>query len=58
MVEDWRQGQGGRMPGRWGLQAKMTASYVLVTAAAVVLVEAAIFGLQQRLVPLDEALDE
>jgi signal transduction histidine kinase len=27
------------MPGRWGLQAKMTASYVLVTAAAVVLVE-------------------
>src|SRR6266487_4391784 len=28
-----------RMPGRWGLQAKMTASYVLVTAAAVVLVE-------------------
>jgi hypothetical protein len=27
------------MRGRWGLQAKMTASYVLVTAAAVVLVE-------------------
>jgi two-component system, NarL family, sensor histidine kinase LiaS len=27
------------MPRRWGLQAKMTASYVLVTAAAVVLVE-------------------
>jgi signal transduction histidine kinase len=28
------------MRGRWGLQAKMTASYVLVTAAVVVLVEA------------------
>ena len=28
-----------RMRRRWGLQAKMTASYVLVTAAAVVLVE-------------------
>jgi signal transduction histidine kinase len=28
-----------RMRGRWGLQAKMTASYVLVTAAVVVLVE-------------------
>jgi signal transduction histidine kinase len=28
-----------RMWGRWGLQAKMTASYVLVTAAVVVLVE-------------------
>jgi signal transduction histidine kinase len=27
------------MRGRWGLQAKMTASYVLVTAAVVVLVE-------------------
>ena len=27
------------MWGRWGLQAKMTASYVLVTAAVVVLVE-------------------
>ena len=29
---------------RWGLQAKMTASYVLVTAAAVVLVEAVVLG--------------
>jgi signal transduction histidine kinase len=29
-----------RMRGRWGLQAKMTGSYVLVTAAVVVLVEA------------------
>jgi signal transduction histidine kinase len=38
MVED-EQGQGDRMRGRWGLQAKMTASYVLVTAAVVVLVE-------------------
>jgi two-component system, NarL family, sensor histidine kinase LiaS len=28
-----------RMRGRWGLQAKMTGSYVLVTAAVVVLVE-------------------
>jgi signal transduction histidine kinase len=28
-----------RMRGRWGLQAKMTASYVLVTAAVVALVE-------------------
>jgi signal transduction histidine kinase len=28
-----------RMRGRWGLQAKMTGSYVLVTAAIVVLVE-------------------
>jgi signal transduction histidine kinase len=28
------------MRGRWGLQAKMTASYVLITAAVVVLVEA------------------
>jgi uncharacterized membrane protein len=27
------------MRGRWGLQAKMTGSYVLVTAAVVVLVE-------------------
>jgi signal transduction histidine kinase len=34
-----RQGLGDRMRRRWGLQAKMTASYVLVTAAAVVLVE-------------------
>src|SRR4029453_15483916 len=38
-----RQGQGNRMRmrmrGRWGLQAKMTGSYVLVTAAVVVLVE-------------------
>jgi hypothetical protein len=33
------------MPGRWGLQAKMTASYVLVTAAAVVLVEAVVLGI-------------
>src|SRR5512133_3128503 len=32
--------RGSRMRGRWGLQAKMTASYVLVTAAVVVLVEA------------------
>jgi len=37
---------------RWGLQAKMTASYVLVTAAAVVLVEAAVLGIAvPRLVP-------
>ena len=34
-----RYGQGIGMRGRWGLQAKMTASYVLVTAAVVVLVE-------------------
>jgi len=33
------------MPGRWGLQAKMTTSYVLVTAAAVVLVEAVVLGI-------------
>jgi signal transduction histidine kinase len=32
------------MRGRWGLQAKMTASYVLVTAAAVVLVEIVVLG--------------
>src|SRR5215218_4735995 len=34
-----RQEQGNGMRRRWGLQAKMTASYVLVTAAVVVLVE-------------------
>src|SRR4029450_9407611 len=34
-----RYGEGIGMRGRWGLQAKMTASYVLVTAAVVVLVE-------------------
>src|SRR4029453_11396807 len=44
MGQDKRQGPRGigmraRMWGRWGLQAKMTASYVLVTAAVVVLVE-------------------
>ncbi len=33
------------MRGRWGLQAKMTASYVLVTAAAVVLVEVVVAGI-------------
>jgi two-component system, NarL family, sensor histidine kinase LiaS len=33
------------MRGRWGLQAKMTASYVLVTAAAVVLVEVVAAGI-------------
>src|SRR5215218_3827102 len=37
--EPARQGDRMRMRGRWGLQAKMTASYVLVTAAVVVLVE-------------------
>jgi signal transduction histidine kinase len=40
------------MRGRWGLQAKMSASYVLVTAAAVVLVEAAVLAIVvPRLVP-------
>jgi signal transduction histidine kinase len=40
------------MKRRWGLQAKMSASYVLVTAAAVVLVEVAVLGLVvPRLVP-------
>jgi signal transduction histidine kinase len=41
VVEDEPEGQGDRMRmrRRWGLQAKMAASYVLVTAAAVVLVE-------------------
>jgi signal transduction histidine kinase len=39
MMEDGRQGEGDPMRGRWGLQAKMTASYLLVTAAVVVLVE-------------------
>lgn len=33
------------MRGRWGLQAKMTVSYVLVTAAAVVLVEVVAAGI-------------
>jgi signal transduction histidine kinase len=33
------------MRGRWGLQAKMTGSYVLVTAAVVVLVEVVAAGL-------------
>jgi len=33
------------MRGSWGLQAKMTASYVLVTAAAVVLVEVVVLGI-------------
>jgi signal transduction histidine kinase len=40
------------MKRRWGLQAKMSASYVLVTAAAVVLVEVAVLGvLVPRVVP-------
>jgi HAMP domain-containing protein len=39
-----RPGGRGRLAGRWGLRAKMTASYVLVTAAAVVLVEAVALG--------------
>jgi hypothetical protein len=40
------------MKRRWGLQAKMTASYVLVTAAAVVLVEVAVLGIVvPRLLP-------
>jgi signal transduction histidine kinase len=40
MVEDEPgTDRGIGMRGRWGLQAKMTASYVLVTAAVVVLVE-------------------
>ena len=44
--------QGSRMKRRWGLQAKMSASYVLVTAAAVVLVEIAVLGfVVPRLVP-------
>jgi signal transduction histidine kinase len=44
--------QGSRMKRRWGLQAKMSASYVLVTAAAVVLVEVAVLGiLVPRVVP-------
>src|SRR5215471_5464795 len=32
------------MKGRWGLQAKMTATYVAVTAGAVLLTELVIFG--------------
>ena len=40
------------MKRRWGLQAKMSASYVLVTAAAVVLVEVAVLGIVvPRVVP-------
>jgi signal transduction histidine kinase len=39
------------MSRRWGLQAKMTASYVLVTAAAVVLVEAVVAVLLAALTP-------
>jgi signal transduction histidine kinase len=39
------------MSGRWGLQAKMTASYVLVTAAAVVLVEVVVAVLLAALTP-------
>ncbi len=40
------------MKRRWGLQAKMSASYVLVTAAAVVLVEVAVLGIVvPRLLP-------
>src|SRR4029450_9541671 len=48
--EPARQGDRMRMRGRWGLQAKMTASYVLVTAAVVVLVEvvAAVIVLPDR----------
>lgn len=43
---------GNRMQRRWGLQAKMSASYVLVTAAAVVLVEVAVLGfVVPRVVP-------
>jgi len=48
MTEDQRRAGGateeGGMRGRLGLQAKMTASYVLVTAAAVVLVEIVVLG--------------
>jgi hypothetical protein len=44
MVEDWRQGQGMPMKRRLGLQAKMTVSYLLVTAAAVILVEVVVLG--------------
>jgi len=33
-------------PGAWGLQARLTASYVLVTLAVVVLVEAIVLGYQ------------
>ena len=39
------------MSGRWGLQAKMTASYVLVTAAGVVLVEVVVAVLLAALAP-------
>jgi signal transduction histidine kinase len=39
------------MIGRWGLQAKMTASYVLVTAAAVLLVEVVVAVLLAALAP-------
>ncbi len=39
------------MTGRWGLQAKMTASYVLVTAAAVLLVEVVVAVLLAALAP-------
>ena len=37
--------RGTGMRGRWGLRAKMTASYVLVTATAVVLVEVVAAGI-------------
>ena len=45
------------MRGRWGLQAKMTASYVLVTAAVVVLVEvvAAVIVLPELISGTDRA---
>jgi signal transduction histidine kinase len=42
------------MSRRWGLQAKMTASYVLVTAAAVVLVEAVVAILLAAVAPATE----
>src|SRR6266508_2319467 len=48
MAQDQRRAgsatEEGGMRGRRGLQAKMTASYVLVTAAAVVLVEIVVLG--------------
>ncbi|MBO0867585.1 MAG: HAMP domain-containing protein, partial [Micromonosporaceae bacterium] len=44
MRGDWGLPASLRAPGRWGLRAKMTASYVLVTAAAVLVVEVVLIG--------------
>src|SRR5215475_2740224 len=40
----WPAGYCSGMKRRWGLQAKMTATYVAVTAGAVLLTELVIFG--------------